>query len=367
MLINSLNALFSELMLTPKQRRASARFVIRSFCKIHTPAKLKAQVLKPVFGNSKAQQALLAQVYDYQRSRQPMREYGMMFWRGIFCYVKTDSCERASHVSGFSQADIRYAIGCLDASDVREIKNNDTLNWRLAPISDKATMKIIGDVMHVIKHCAQKLSYTTEEHAGDRSVSLADVIAELRSDVLADITYYECSRRGKYLRNTAITCLRNSYRDRCDTYAAAKRCNTPSRLELVDSKTNKHEWRHENLQEPIMVVGEDKSESENPALLQRSVKIESEIEIRDVVSYIHASIPRYGKYLNLTVFADSTRDVKFHKWLRRHKKKITTDALLHSNARRYCGVTQEDIERGQQLALHALGIDMDAVSSLLGD
>ena len=361
MLITSLNTLFSELMLTPKQRRASARFVIRSFCKIQTPAKLKSQVLKPVFGASKAQQALLSQVYDFQKSRQPLREYGMMLWRGLFCYIKTESCERASQISGFSQADIRYAIGCLDPADIREIKTNDTLNWKQAPISEKQTMKILAGVSSVLRHCAQKLSYTTEDHSGDRSMSLEDVMAELRADVLADITYYECTRRGKYLRNTAITCLRNSYRDRCDTYAAAKRCNTPSRLELVDAKTNKHEWRHENIQEPIMVVGEDHSESENPALLSRSVRIDSEIEVRDIVSFVNASVPRYGKYLNLTVF-DSTRDVKFHKWLRRHKKKITTDALLRSNARRYCGVTEEDIERGQQLVVQALGIDMDAVA-----
>jgi hypothetical protein len=351
MLIESINALFDELMLSPKQRRASARFVIRSFCKIQTAAALKSLLLRSVFP-SRTDKETMSLLYAWQKRQQASIEYSVMLWRGIFCFVDTGSCERASAVSGFSSTDIRYAVGCLEVSDVREIKKCDKLNWRRAPISMRARTKILAGAMPAIRRNARKLKFTE-----DAATTPHDIEQQLVIEALAVIAHYECTRRGDHLLATVVQSLNNAQRDLCDSFTAQKRCAKPSRLELLDAKTGAKEWKHEHLMEPIMLVADDSSESENPALLSRCVTIDSEIEVRNIVDVVRKQVPRYGRYLGITVLPDR-RNKKFHRWLRKHQKRITTDALLDSCARTFCRVTDEDINAGRKIVAEAFGVSL---------
>lgn len=350
MLIETVNSLLDELLLNPKQRRACARFMIWSFCKVHTAADVKKTVLRPVFPTRDDSESL-AIVYNWYKRQQLSIPLNVMLWRGIFCYVETESCERASNISGFSKADILYAVGCLEARDIHEVKRCSELDWRKAPISSKARARIIQYVQPVIRRNAQKLLFTT---FGDPATTPSDLEAQLVVEALSVIAHYECSRRGKHLVNTVIASLANAQRDMCDSYTAKKRCTTPSELRVVDSITNRSEWTCEYLREPLMIAHDDSSESENPALLSRSTTIDEEIEVRDLVEHVSSKVPRYGRYLRIAVLTDK-HNKKFVRWLRKHNKKITTDKLLYSCARAFCKVTPEDIERGRALVAEALG------------
>lgn len=348
-MIESLNALFDELMLSPKQRRAGARFVIRSFCKIQTAAALKSLLLKPVFP-SRTDKETMSLLYGWQKKQQSSIDYNVMLWRGIFCFVDTGSCERASAVSGFSNTDIRYAVGCMEPSDIREIRKCDKLNWRRAPISMKARTKVLEAAMPAIRRNARKLKFTE-----DAATTPHDIEQQLVIEALAVIAHYECTRRGDHLLATVVQSLNNAQRDLCDAFTAQKRCAKPSRLEVLDSKTGAKEWKHEHLMEPLMLTAEDSSESENPALLSRCVTIDSDIEVKNIVEVVRKHVPRYGRYLGITVLTDR-RNKKFHRWLKRNQKRITTDALLDVCARTFCRVTAADIDAGRKLVAEALGV-----------
>lgn len=351
MLIETVNSVLNELLLNSKQRRACARFMIWSFCKVHTAADVKRTVLRPVFPAREDSESLSI-VYNWHKKQQLSIPLNVMLWRGIFCYVETGSCERASNISGFSKADILYAFGCLEPRDVHEIQQCDQLNWRKSPISSKARARIIEKIRPVIRRYAQKLLFTT---FGDPATTPSDLEAQLVVEALSIIAHYECSRRGKHLVNTVITSLANAQRDMCDSYTAKKRCTTPSELRIVDTRTNRSEWSCEYLREPLMVTHEDSSESENPSLLSRCTTIDEEIEVRDIVEHVRSRVPRYGRYLKITVLTDK-HDKKFVRWLRKHNKKITTDKLLYSCAKTFCGVTQDDIDRGRKVVAEALGV-----------
>lgn len=354
-LIEVMSSLLDELMLTPKQRRASARFIIYSFCKIQTAAKLKATLLKPVFP-SRSDNAALSLLYGWQRNQQSSAAFSMMLWRGVFCFIDTDSCEHAAAVSGFSQSDIRYAISCLAPDDIRKIKRNRELDWSKAPISENAKQKIIASVMPHIKGCARRLDYQTERRpTGDSSVSREDIIQQLVVDALTTIAHYECTRRGEHLMKTVITSISNSHRDMCDEFKAVKRCITPSRLEVVDSKTGKKEWLSTSLIEPVTLKQQDNSEFENPALAKRAVRIDETIEVRDIIELVRSHNPKAGRYLDLAV-ADK-RSKKFNRWLRLRARKITTPELLESSARRFCGITTEDMAHVRTLVAREYGIE----------
>ena len=349
MLIETVNSLLDELLLSPKQRRACARFLIWSFCKLHTAADVKKTVLRPVFPTRDDSESISI-IYNWHKKQQLSIPLNVMLWRGIFCHVETGSCELASNISGFSKADILYAVGCLDSRDLFEIRHCDRLDWRKAPISSKARARIIEKVRGPIKRNVQKLLFTT---FGDPATTPRDLESQLVMEALSVIAHYECSRRGKHLVNTVIASLANAQRDMCDSYTAKKRCATPSELRVVDERTNRSEWTSEYLREPLMIEHEDSSESENPALLSRCTTIDEEIEIRDLVEHVSSKVPRYGKYLRLAVLTDR-HNKKFIRWLRKHNKKITTDKLLCSCAKAFCGLTDEDIERGRAVVVEAL-------------
>jgi hypothetical protein len=354
-LIESVNALFDEFMLTTKQRQAGARFIILSFCKLDTAAQLKRKLLRPLF-TTKADDVTLSLLYGWQRKQQSSIEYSMMLWRGLFCYVHTDSCEHAANISGFSQSDIRYAIGCLSQEDIRRIRKNKELNWQRAPISESAKQKVIEAVMPHINRCSYKLDYQTERrNTGDLSVSRIDIVQHLIVHALTVIAHYECTRRGEHLIRTVATSITNSQRDLCDTFGAAKRCASPSRLEVVDSKTGKKEWLSTVLVEPITLKQDDGSDMENPALAKRAIDISESIEVRDIIELVRAHNPKVGRYLDLAV-ADK-RSKKFHKWLRLRKRKITTTDLLESQARRFCGVSCSDMADVRLLVAREYGIE----------
>ena len=346
MLIEIFSSTFDELGLEPKQRKAASRSLVRTLCQLSTYRQEAVACLKEELGHDAERR-----VFKFWQAQRTNRDLLVGVWRAVHCFVHTQNAEYAELLSGIPQRDVRYALAQLNSKDITELKNSK-LNWRKPPITDKQITAIMSDIKGTLHHYAHKLRFIAD---CEGSLLKEDLLAMLKLEAMALIIRYEGERSRLHVKNTVLRGLKSYWSETVSYYKCQKRDAMPSH-EAEDANGTHFEFQ--NLRQGLTVKtnsDDGTGEMENPALLSKCVTFDKEVETRSLVKLLKHKVPRYGRYLSITVF-DDKKNKRFYKWVRANNKETSTTSAFNRAAKHFCAVTPHDEAKAMKIIAKELGV-----------
>lgn len=349
MFIPLLSSILDDVDLKGKQRSESTRHVLRVLLKLATYSEVKF-ALRDTVGRD------IERVISQHISNLAWNEaLQLRMWRAFYAYVHSKDDDSIAGY-GMTLADLYYINDHLRSSDISAIRYSD-LDYTKAPITQEEIQHILrkSSVRSTVKHFARKSRYVSEiEPAFD----ICDFESDLEVHAIMTIYRYEACRSTEHIINSVNQALANFWRDTCDTWNAAKRTGA-GRNKIDTGRKDKngkpiYEYENQSIRVPMTLSDDRGIEVDHPELHKRSVNISSEIEVRNFVERVSATIPRYGRFLRIVVLDEP--DAKCDKWLSRNMKLSRRELRLGVDDEhyreclmQYCKVTRRDQRRAEKL------------------
>lgn len=324
MLIHSLVELFEVASVPAATRNFCARSLLKVLIGVSTYRPLRDSLKEQIGKESEAE------LWRWLRENRRRREFASLYWRAFGRFAARVDYP---NLLGLPEEDLWYMLDILDMQDVDAFFTDTKRDYNTAPASDAVVATILKDVHKQIMTSAYKMLFVVKS---DRSQSIEDMVAMLRSEALALIYTYDYLPY-QHLLNTVRSGL-------------WKFLSTQQRQASWQCRAamEKDEEGYKNKMSPLFTENKDNgSLVDIPAVhgIFNFPSIDSDMDVDTLIEGIEARSRRLGSYLRAVVYGTDDPQSDFARWMESEGGGASVKVSDVAAAQKHYKITQRDITK----------------------